>query len=326
MKHFILWAVGCLILSSCASVNTTGQWMEVSSTDGSKPIQRHEAAFVAVGDKFYLLGGRGIRPVSIYDTETEKWTEGTKPPLEIHHFQPVVVDEKIYLVGAMTGPYPNETPVENIIIYDPNQDKWETGPEIPENRRRGGAGAVFHDNKIYVACGIKNGHIGDHKTWIDVYDISTEKWSTLPDAPRPRDHFQAVILKDKLYLLAGRTSMSKKGVFGHTVAEVDVLDLKTNTWSTLEEDLPTTRAGNSAIGLHNHVLVIGGESDRQQKAHNEVEALNVKSGKWESWPTLITGRHGTSVVMFQNKIFLASGCGNRGGSPELRTMESYPLK
>ena len=69
-------------------------WQSVTSEDGTEPIARHEAAFVQVGDKFYLLGGRDIRPVSIYHTQTKSWSQGLKPPIELHHFQPVVFEDK----------------------------------------------------------------------------------------------------------------------------------------------------------------------------------------------------------------------------------------
>ncbi|MDH3650142.1 MAG: hypothetical protein OEQ53_10690, partial [Saprospiraceae bacterium] len=91
-----------------------GSWSEVKSSDGSTPVERHEAAFVGMGDAFYLLGGRGMKPVSIYDAKTSTWKQGSVPPIEMHHFQPVVYKGDIYVAGAMTGGYPGETPVPNI--------------------------------------------------------------------------------------------------------------------------------------------------------------------------------------------------------------------
>jgi len=60
-----------------------------------KPNARHEAAFVAVDKKIYLLGGRRIQPADIYDPATRTWTPGAPPPVEVHHFQPVVWENKI---------------------------------------------------------------------------------------------------------------------------------------------------------------------------------------------------------------------------------------
>lgn len=298
-------------------------WETVESSDGSVPIARHEAAFVGVGDKFYLLGGRGILPTSIYDTNTETWTEGAKPPIELHHFQPIVYENKIYIIAALTGGYPAETPTERVYIYDPATDSWEEGAEIPEERRRGSTGNVLNGNEVLISCGIKNGHIGDHKNWLDSYNLVTEEWMVLPDAPRARDHFQAVLTDNKVYMLAGRNSNAPENPFSNTIDEVDVYDIETQTWSTLENNLPTERAGNMALLFGSEILVVGGESDTQLAAHSEVEALNIATKTWSLYPSLNRGRHGSGVIEFEGKLYTVSGSGNRGGEPELESMEKF---
>jgi len=310
--------------SESESVEVTLQWQSVVTKDNSKPVQRHEAAFVRVGGKFYLLGGRDIRAVSIFDTTSEGWSTGAAPPIELHHFQPVVIDSKIYVIGALTGGWPNETPTTHIYIYDSKNDIWAQGDEIPEERRRGSTGNVLYSGKVLVACGIKDGHIGDHKNWLDLYDPSTGEWEVLADAPRARDHFQAVLVNEKLVAAAGRnTGIIPDESFGGTIGEVDIYDIASNTWQTLPNDIPTQRAGNAATLFDGMVLVAGGESMSQEKAHAQVEALDMATNEWKALPSLIEGRHGTGLLEYQGALYIASGCGNRGGSPELFTMEKY---
>lgn len=305
---------------------STGQWSLVESIDGSQPEKRHEAAFVRVADNFYLLGGRGMKPVSIFDTKSKKWKNGAVPPIELHHFQPVVYQNEIYVLGALTGGYPGETPVPDIYIYNPKKDKWRKGATIPEDRRRGGAGVALQGDKIYLVCGIKDGHRGDHKKWLDVFDLKTQRWEKLPDAPRPRDHFQSVIVDNKLYNLGGRTTIAADNPFKNTIGAIDVFDLKTQTWSTLSNPLPTLRAGNFTLVLNKEILVLGGESFTQEPAHSEVEALHTHTHNWRTLPALPQGRHGTGAVLMNNQIYTASGCGNRGGSPELADFWRYSVK
>ncbi|MBC6999114.1 kelch repeat-containing protein [Cytophaga sp. FL35] len=340
MFHFRTMLLIMFVMASCKEVkkdesvetesNNTPEeyvWKVVEPEKGSLPVARHEAAFVQVGDKFYLLGGRDIRPVSIYDTKTKIWTKGEQPPIELHHFQPVVYKDKIFVISALTGGWPDETPTEYVYIYDPDTDKWSQGHEIPEERRRGSTGNVLHGDKIYVACGIKNGHIGDHKNWLDVYHPETGEWEVLADAPRPRDHFQAVLANGKIYAPAGRnTGIEPENPFGGTLAEVDVYDIESNTWETLNNPLPTMRAGNAALLVNDEVWVVGGESSTQEKAHEHVEALNLNSNEWHALPPLNQGRHGTGLILFKDEVYIASGCGNRGGNPELDTMEKYGPK
>lgn len=305
------------------TVLQNGQWTELTSSDGSEPVERHEAAFVGVGDKFYLLGGRGMKPASIYDTKTRRWTLGPVPPIELHHFQPVVYQNDIYIMGAMTGPYPGEDPVPNIYIYRTATDTWDKGPAIPADRLRGGAGVAVNEDKFYLACGIADGHRGDHKVWLDVYDARTGKWSQLPDAPRARDHFQASMVDGKLYCLGGRTTIAADNPFKNTIGEVDVYDLQTQRWTTLDQPIPTKRAGSFNLPVGPEILVFGGESFTQIPAHAEVEALNTKTEQWRRLPPMGRGRHGTGAVWHQRTIYTASGCGNRGGEPELSDLWSF---
>ena len=306
-----------------ALTETTTNWEEV--TTQNLPTPRHEAAFVAVGSKAYLLGGRGIKPVDIYDPATQTWTAGAPSPVEIHHFQPVVYRNEIYLLGAMTGGYPGETPLPEIYIYSPEQDAWRTGDAIPEDRRRGGAGAVLHDGKIYLSAGIVDGHRGGHVAWLDRYDPTTGTWEQLPDAPRPRDHFQSVVHDGKLYNLAGRNTVAATNPFDNCIGEVDVFDLSAGTWSTLSDTLPTLRAGNATLVVENNILVLGGESTAHEVAHDEVEALDTKTGTWTARAPLSRGRHGTGAVILNGQMIMASGCGNRGGSPELADVIMAPV-
>jgi N-acetylneuraminic acid mutarotase len=282
---------------------------------------------VAFKNKVYLIGGRRINPVDVYDPQTNTWTAMSKTPMELHHFQAVVVDDAIYLMGAMTGPFPKEKPLEKIVVYYPDEDRFEFVHNIPESRRRGGAGAVLYNDKIYIVGGITNGHIDGYQPWLDRYDPKTGQWEVLSDAPHARDHFQAVVLGDKLYSLAGRTtSQATKEVFSRVVAPVDVYDLTTNVWLPVFQCpvLPTPRAGNMATVWNDEIIVGGGETT-QKTAHKDVEAFDVTMGEWRSWPSLNRGRHGSGFAIVGDSVYTASGSGNRGGSPELTSIERIRL-
>lgn len=306
-----------------ARAETAEEWQIVDCT--GEPHARHEAAFVSCGDRFHLLGGRRIQPVDVFDPATATWTSGSPPPVEIHHFQPVTWQGRVLLVGAMTGPYPHETAVDRILIYDPTTDEWAWGDEIPGDRRRGGAGAVRHGDTLYLVAGIINGHWDGHVAWLDAYDLKTGEWRRLPDAPRARDHFQAAIIGDRIYAAGGRrTSAATKETFSLTEAAVDVFDLTTGAWTTLESPLPTARAGTASIAIDLDLVVVGGESNRPE-AHAEVEALDTRTGIWRALPSLRQARHGSGLILHNGALFIASGSGARGGRPELTTMERLEL-
>jgi N-acetylneuraminic acid mutarotase len=291
---------------------------------GTGITPRHEHGYVQVGDRFYLLGGRRIQPVDIFDPATGTWTKGAPPPIEIHHFQAVAFDKKIYLLGAMTGRFPVEPPLSNVYIYDPAANAWTVGPEVPADRRRGGAGAVLHNGEIILIAGITNGHSDGHVTWVDALNPRTGQWRRLPDAPRARDHFHAAIINNKIYVAGGRRSSYATGqTFELTVPEVDVFDLGTNQWSTLPTsgNLPTQRAGAAVAVVGGRLLVMGGES-AQALAHADVESLDPATGQWTALAPLSMGRHATQAILHDGRLYLASGSRTRGAT-EVDTQEIY---
>ncbi|UZR97014.1 Kelch repeat-containing protein [Chondrinema litorale] len=324
--HFILF-VTIFTISSTSQLIAQTSWEQVKTEN--EPSKRHENAFVKVGTKFYLLGGRGMKPVEIYDPATATWSEGQMPPVEMSHFQSVAYHGMIYVMGGLQSGWPSETPLSHIYIYDTVEDLWVVGPEIPKDRQRGAAGVFVYEDKIYMVCGIINGHTSGWVSWFDVYDPKTNTWSKLPNAPRARDHFQAAVVGDQLVVTGGRKSGYQGQGFEATIAETDMYDFSTGKWITLPSssgDIPTQRAGCTAVVVGDEVIVIGGESGSQEKAHSEVEVFNAKTKKWRKLPSLNTGRHGTQVIYSEGNLYIAAGCGNRGGAPELNSFETYVLK
>ncbi|WP_372392580.1 Kelch repeat-containing protein [Xanthomonas sp. NCPPB 3582] len=292
------------------------QWQALITRN--KPHARHENSMVAIGDRLYLVGGRDRRPLEIFDTRTRRWSQGSAPPLMVSHAQAVVSSGKLYFVGGFTGDYPEETSLTNLLIYDPQTDRWQVGPEIPKQRRRGAAGAVEHDGVLYLVGGNTRGHMSGYVPWLDAFDTRTQQWTQLADAPHARDHFHAVVIDGKLYAAGGRRSAHESGnTLAQAVPEVDVYDIGRGTWSVAPAALPTQRAGTAAIARNGRLLVMGGESTQQVKAHDEVEAYDPHAGIWTTLAALPQGRHGTQVAAIDGTLYLAAGSANRGGGPEL---------
>jgi N-acetylneuraminic acid mutarotase len=321
ISNLLLLAL-CITSTTAFLIKKEYSWKTVE-TDGTATA-RHENTFVECGGKFYLLGGRGIKPVDIYDPQTNTWSQGVPPPLELHHFQAVSYRGKILAAGPMTGKYPDETPLANMYVYEPSYDMWTIGPEIPDARQRGSAGIVIDEDNLYMICGITDGHNGGHVNWMDRYNLLTQEWEILPDAPRARDHFHAVIAKGEIYAFAGRnTSKNTNQVFDLTIPQVDVYDISSGTWRTMEKELHIPRAGASVALLKNEIYIIGGESMFQNEAHSEIEIWSLKTERWMPINYLNRGRHGTQAIVYKNNIYIAAGCGNRGGNPELKSLEVF---
>ncbi len=202
-------------------------WNDKDEAENYTP--RHECSFVQAGDKFYLMGGReNATTIDVYDYATNNWEQiPDSAPVEFNHFQATEYEGLIWIIGAFkTNDYPNEQPAEYVWAFDPAKEEWIQGPEIPENRRRGSAGLVIHDNKFYISGGNTMGHNGGYVPYFDMYDPATGVWTPLADAPRARDHFHAAVIGNKMYLAGGRLSGGEQGVFKPTISELDVYDFR----------------------------------------------------------------------------------------------------
>lgn len=311
--------------SPTPSASKSGTWTVLSCK--GQPDGRHETTFVECRGKFYLIGGRESRAIDRFDPKTNRWIKMKATSPLIHHFQPVLLGDKIYMVGAMTGSYPKEPPMSHVQIYAPLLDRWTEGGAIPDARRRGSAGTVIHKGRIYMACGITLGHTSGTNNWFDEYDPATDTWKILPDAPHKRDHFHAVVLGNKLYCLGGRNTSYHEpdnftAFFGAVIREIDCYDFTTRTWTTLKTRLPVGSAAAGTAVLDGKILYFGGETAKQGPALNRSWAFDPQTETWTEWGNLNQGRHGSQAVVYDNKVYIAAGSPNRGGG-RTNTIEMF---
>ncbi len=305
-----------------------GEWFNQPAS-GDRTERRHENAAVEVNGKFYLIGGRNTRTVQEYDPITGVVRNMNTKTTNLHHFQAVAHEGKAYIIGAMTGNFPDEDPVPNVMIYDPAQDRMITGATIPANRRRGGCGVVLYRGKFYIVSGTRNGHKAfmedgttpAHVPWMDVYNPDNDQWIVLPDAPHSRDHFYAAEKDARIYVAGGRRSGfgTPAGTFGNTEAAVDVYDIRSRTWLTgrdAPDDLPTPRAGAGVAILGNELVVLGGEIENApgDLALATTEALDLRRGNWRELTDLKTGRHGSQAITYRGDVWIGGGSRTRGGT------------
>jgi hypothetical protein len=309
-------------------------WEEVD--DGSGPNPRHEAGQVLDGNTLFLIGGRRTQPVEEFALGGSSWSDTGPSYLHFpHHFQPVRVGGDIYLMGGMEGGCclaENETPFTHVQEFNPDSGTITNGHAIPSARQRGSAGAVAHNGLIYVAGGITGGHgdqtgedVTENVLLFDVYDPDTGSFTPLDDIPRKRDHFQAAIVGDRIYLIGGRTTEllpSPSLLEANQVGPVDVYDISDGQWLDNHEmdPIPTRRSGAMTAVVGRYIFVIGGEGGTGHStpggaAHSVVEVLDTVTGNWDtSLPALSPPRHGTGATVCGFDIYIASGTKTVGGN------------
>lgn len=330
MKYFplstpSLLLAGLLVLcgAALAELVVDSSWQAVNSTDGSTLTARHEAAGVVHGEFIYLLGGRGNRPIERYSSVTGQWENLGLAPLEMHHMQPVVLNDKIYILGAFSCCYPDEEIISDVHVFDIQTETWDVVGSIPSNRLRGSAGVAVYDSKLYLVGGNVAGHEGGAVPWFDEYDPQTGLWQALPDAPNARDHFSAVMVGNQLVAAAGRQTALPNPA-ANPVLTTDIFDFVSGQWRT-GSSIPTARAGVVSVTYDGHVIVAGGEINTSADALNVVEAYDVEADSWQVLPTMTSGRHGSGGGIIGSGFYLLSGAPTIGGASELAGSERLEL-
>lgn len=314
-RRLVIVAILAMFGVAIAAAEEPGEWQVINTEFGES---RHEGASAQAGEAFYVLGGRESDAVRIYDPfdgEDGSWSSGALSPIQLHHFQAVELDGLIYAIGAMTGPYPEEPPLEHVYIYDPLADRWIIGPAMPSDRLRGSSGTVVHDGLIYWISGNTLGHVGPVTDMVDVYNPATGNFTALAEIPNPRDHFFATEHQGSIYVIGGRRSVPKEGAFEPTIPEIDVYDIATATWQTLPPDthLNPPRAAAATDRIGNEIIIAGGESGSQTEAHAETQAFNPATGQWRNLADMLTPRHAAQAIVSNDGFYVAAGAPNRGG-------------
>ncbi len=296
-----------------------GGWKLLSSSNGSTPLNRHEADSLKINDKVMVLGGRETNAVEYFDPVARTWAQTGPAPLTFSHFQAAYVNGLVYVIGAMVGPFPDETSVPEIYIYNPATRLWAKGPVIPASRRRGGAATGVYQNKIYIAGGNTKGHRDGWVAWFDEFDPAANTWKVLADAPQPRDHHRAAVVQGKLYLVSGRRSSygAAGGTTGNTIKEVEAYHFATGKWEVISGGIPKPRAGCGLIVHGRDLIVLGGEDASGHLAN--VDAFDVLTSSWRTFPALKQKRNGPALAAAHGNNLYVSG-GQGAANANLETM------
>lgn len=307
---------------------TKGKWQTARVVSGSLS-KRHEACAVMVNGLVVLLGGRGIKPVDVYDPRTGRWSRRNGPPgnASLHHMQCVVVGASVWIVSSWRGGYPNEDTNELVYEYNVAADQWKTYPGMAAARRRGAAASVRRGSLIYVVAGNIGGHGAQATslTWVDAFNVNTKRWTTspIPNMPGPgRDHVGGALVKGQLCIAGGRDG-GVANFFKANIASVYCYSFSAGAWQR-KADIPQVRAGaNTGTACDGRMVLAGGEGDG--KAYARVDVFD--GSKWERGPDLVRARHSTGLAFANCRtcghIFIPSGSGGQGGNPELDTTEQF---
>ncbi|MEJ7831066.1 MAG: hypothetical protein WKF91_22865 [Segetibacter sp.] len=158
-------------------------------------------------------------------------------------------------------------------------------------------------NKILFAGGMA---VGLYSSRVDIYDVTTNKWSTA-ELTKPERQAMAVASVGNKILFAGGGDND----MGGTTSRVDIYDASTNTWSVAK--LSKGRESLAAVTLGNKVFFAGGltweTSATGYSTWANSNAVDIYDNSTNTWSTafLSDSRSDISATVVGNNVFFAGG-------------------
>jgi N-acetylneuraminic acid mutarotase len=209
--------------SASADATTQNSWVERAPM----PTARGYLEVAVVNEKIYAIGGSGsIGTNEEYNPTTDNWIEKSPMPTPEQAFAIAVYQNKIYCIGGL--PYGNTGVNE---VYDPTTDSWETKAPMPTARY--GLQANVVDGRIYLMGGAKlKGYDQGFQLLnvTEVYDPSSDKWTTKSTMPNPAGYVSAVV-NNKIYVIGPGLTQ--------------IYNSETDTWSAGAQSLTDICAGGA---------------------------------------------------------------------------------
>jgi len=217
---------------------------------------RLDLAAVTANGSIYAIGGTGGGGI-------QDVVERFDPSSDIVTVAPMItareglaaatVNGLIYAIGGRSS---SNSFLNVVEAYDPASDTW-TGftqvgifqvPISPMPTTRHNFGATTVSSKIYAIGGLSNsGVVGT----VEVYDPSSNSWTTTRPMPTPRYNLAVATVNGKIYAIGGRTSTLV------TLNTVEVYDPSTDTWSSAPP-LQVGRYSHAASDGNGLIFVSGG--------------------------------------------------------------------
>jgi N-acetylneuraminic acid mutarotase len=222
------------------------------------PVALHHVQAAAVDGRIFVLGGlsgAGFTAVgqvwSWHPASEAGWSERRPMPAGTERGAGVtgVIDGDIVIAGGYRS-----GAVADVSIYDPGEDQWRAGPDLPAVRDHACGGVI--GDVLYVAGG-RTGAV--QSIVATVYALEPlGGWTDRAAMPTARGGTACGVVDGRLLVAGGEgNSGAASGVF----PQVEAFDPADNAWTSLEE-MPTPRHGMAAAAWDGRLYVPGG-ADRQ---------------------------------------------------------------
>ena len=312
----ILPALLAMSLLAASGAALAQSWSRVADTS----LARQEIYPTVLDGKIYVAGGiLGAAPgytdlFEAYDAQADRWTRLASLPEGRHHIALAAAGGRIYGIGGFSGAIPDWRAHASVFVYDPQADRWSSGPALPQARAEGVVAAIG-DNIYFIGGRVPTSaearHISEHADTArsEVLDVRSGQWKRIADAPSTRNSAAGAVIGGKIYVVGGRQMV--KGDDGRArpvnVAALEVYDPATDRWET-RAPMPLAQGGLAAAAHDGKLYVFGGEQFvPHAKVFHESWVYDPARDRWSALPAMPTPRHGHGAAVVGDRVYLMGG-------------------
>ena len=302
-------------INTSQSTDITG-W----TTGTSLPVTLSWSQAIVTKNRVYLLGGRSsasaISGSTVYtapinaDGTLGSWSTGTSLPGALAQSQVIVTKNRVYLLGGYNGNSYVSTVYTAPINADGTLGAWTTGTSLP--RALGYHQAIVTKNRVYLLGGWDAGlsYVSTVYTAPINADGTLGTWTTGTSLPEPLGGSQAIVTKNRVYLLGGHNG----GSWVSTIYTAPINEDGTlGAWTT-GTPLPGALPESQAIVTKNRVYLLGGFNNSGTVSTVYSAPINADGtlGTWNIGPSLPGALSASQAIVTKNRVYLLGGSNNYG--------------
>ena len=285
-----------------------------------------------------------------------RWRPISQAPFRRQYAAAAAVDGRLFIFGGV-GVKASSTTTK---VYDPETDRWTTGPGLPLPLHH--FSAVTYKGEAVVIGGFVPGDELTSGQSDRVYVLRGGAWQELPRLKHARAAAAAAVVGDKIVVVGGQAD-------GKLVAETEVFD--GDGWEDAAE-MPTRREHLGAASDGRYVYAVGGRelaadknvgalerydpaSDSWAKLRgmpkvtgsvgaayvggrlvtvggesitsvsDAVQAYDIRAQRWSQLPSLPTARHGVAVAALNDSLYAVGGAAAPGHIESTKESEVLDL-
>jgi N-acetylneuraminic acid mutarotase len=288
--------------------NTTLTW----TTELPLPGTVYHSQAIVTQNRVYLLGGyiNDTPSSTVYtaainaDGTLDAWTTASPLPATICGAQAIVTKDRVYLLGGIINGAYSSTVYTAPIQSDGTLGTWTTATSLPVAVAY--SQALVTKNRVYLMGGVvKGGYSSVVYTAPINADGTLGTWARTTSLPATIAYSQALVTKDRVYLLGGIVNtVTSSTVYTAPIDPDGTLD----TW-TAATSLPGTVYASQAIATKDRVYLLGGINNNADSStvYTAPIAPDGTLGTWVTATPLPSTVYASQAIVTKDWVYLLGG-------------------